>query len=168
MDKLEANKGFMTNLKCPYCDFRISVHIPDNADPEELKMLEECPCGKAMETRKEIEDRLAKRGVRKKSFYTMISRYPDGKFAEQKEGIEFTKYGITLYAYQADVDYPMCYVLDPETGLSMQTVYHPLDVVYRHVSHVKIKEVEHWKSKEKEKYAERKKAFEKAKSEVTK
>lgn len=157
----------MTDLKCPYCDLKKSVHIPDNADPEELEMLKTCPCGKAMETSQEIETRLAKRGVRKKSFYTMIGKYPDGRFAEQKEGIEFTKCGITLYAYQADVGYHMCYIIDPETGLSIQTVYHPLDVVYRHVSHVKIKEVERWKREEKEKYAERKKAFEKAKSEVT-
>ncbi len=158
----------MTDLKCPYCDFKISVHIPDNADPEELKMLKECPCGKAMETKQEIEIRLKKRVVKKKSFYTIINRYQHGPIAKKKKGIEFTKCGITLYAYQADVDYPMCYIIDPETGLSIQTVYHALDVVYRHVSYTKIKELKRWKSEEKEKYAERKKAFEKAKSEVTK
>ncbi len=158
----------MTDLKCPYCDFRISVHIPDDADPEELKMLKTCPCGKTMETKQEIETRMEKRAVRKKSFYAMINKYQSKPVAEEKEGIEFTKCGITIYAYQADVDYPMCYIIDPETGLSIQTVYHALDVVYRHVSYTKIKELKRWKSEEKEKYAERKKAFEKVKSEVTK
>lgn len=166
MDKLEADKRLMTDLKCPYCDLKKSVHIPDEASPEEIKMLKTCPCGKAMETKQEAKARMKKRGVRKKSFYTMM--YAHKPVVKREKGIEFTKCGITLYAYQADVDYPMCYIIDPETGLSIQTVYHALDVVYRHVSYTKIKELKRWKSEEKEKYAERKKAFEKAKSEVTK
>lgn len=153
----------MTDLKCPYCDFKISVHIPDNAPPEEVKMLKECPCGKAMETAQEIKSRMAKRGIRAKRFYTMINRYETGIIAEQKEGIEFDKCGVRLYAYQADVDYPMCYVIDPETGLSLLTVYHPLDVVYRHISHARIEEFKNERLKEKEYYAERKKKFRDAK-----
>ena len=43
----------MTDLKCPYCDLKISIHIPDDVSPEELKMIKTCSCGKMMETAEE-------------------------------------------------------------------------------------------------------------------
>lgn len=51
----------MTDLKCPYCDLKISIHIPDDVSPEELKMIKTCSCGKMMETAEETEKRIRRR-----------------------------------------------------------------------------------------------------------
>lgn len=129
----------MTDLKCPYCDLKISIHIPDDVSPEELKMIKTCSCGKMMETAEETEKRIRRRKIKKKVFYTLMRRQKK-TVAVKREGIEFNKCGVTLYAYQRH-KYPMiCYVIDPETGRSIATINQPLDVVYRHVSHGMIKE----------------------------
>ncbi len=94
-----------------------------------------------METTQETATRMRRRGVRKKVFYALI-RHERKLIALRKEGIEFDKCGVTLYAYYDDRYAGTCYVIDPDTGRSLASIYHPLDVVYRHISHKMIKDFE--------------------------
>lgn len=146
----------MTDLKCPYCDLKKSVHIPDDVDPAELKMIKTCPCGRTMETKQEIAVRMKRRRIRKKVFYTLVRHKGKGKIiALRKKGIEFDKCGVTLYAYYDGRYAGTCYVIDPATGLSMASISHPLDVVYRYISHKMIEDLKHTKSYEDGAYYDR-------------
>lgn len=78
----------------------------------------------------------------------------------KKEGIEFKRCGITLYAYQRECNFPVCYIIDPETGLSIDTVNYPLSVAHRHISRNAIKALKQAKEDcGNEKYKRQKKEF---------
>lgn len=155
-----------TDLKCPYCGFTIRIFIRENITDEELKVIKECPCGKQMEDEQEIKARMERRKIKKKSFYVMISSKKDGEeriFALKKDGVEFERCGITLYAYQrGDFQHifkPYCHVIDPETGLSICTADCPLDFVTRHISRNAIKFLLDLRKNKRAEYEERKKEF---------
>ena len=144
----ESEELNMVDLKCPYCGFTISVFIPEDATKQELEIIKACPCGRSMETEQEAETRMKKRGIKKKVFYAMTGGVKGkGKrwvVALRREGIEFQSQGITLYAYQKEINgsnVPICYIIEPETGLALQTVDCTLDVVTRHISRNIIKEL---------------------------
>ncbi len=129
------------NLRCPHCGFSIGASLPDNATKEELEMARTCPCGRNMETDTEIQERINRTGIKKKSFYTLI-KGEKGPVAVRKEGIEFQYDGITLYAYQKDIigsQIPGCHIIDPETGLSIQYIICWIDTVKKHISRNAIK-----------------------------
>ncbi len=121
-------------LKCPYCNLEKDIVLYGNESQKEITMAKKCPCGKKMETPDEI---------RKKIFYTMIRQKNGIPVAVKKEGIVFEKYGFTLYAYQKDDtgDISICHVIEPTTGLSIQTVSRPLDVVYRYISKARVEDI---------------------------
>ncbi len=156
------------NLQCPYCGFEADIFAPDDATPEDIKMIKACPCGGTMEPTQEWAARVKRSGIKVKTFYTMIqdNKAADGikrLYAVKKEGIEFKRCGITLYAYQKERDFPVCYIIDPETGLSINTVNYPLSVAPRHISRNAINELkrakEHNTNKE---YEKAKKVFKNA------
>lgn len=67
---------------------------------------------------------------------------------------------ITLYAYQRECNFPVCYIIDPETGLSIDTVNYPLSVAHRHISRNAIKALKQAKEDcGNEKYKRKKKEF---------
>lgn len=155
------------DLQCPYCGFKADIFAPDDATPEDIKMIKACPCGGVMETEQELAARIKRSGIKAKIFYTMIqdNKAADGEkriYAVKKEGIEFKRCGITLYAYQRKCNFPICYIIDPETGLSINTVNYPLSVAPRHISRNAINELkrakEHNSNKE---YEKAKKIFKK-------
>lgn len=128
----------LKNLHCPYCGFKGDIYIPDDSTPEEIKMIKMCPCGGVMETMQEKAERMKRSGIKTKSFYTMIAKTDTDTGTSRvrvvkKEGIEFKRCGITLYAYQRECNSPVCYIIDPETGLSIDTVNYPLSVANRHI-----------------------------------
>ncbi|MCH5340083.1 MAG: hypothetical protein J1E01_01320 [Acetatifactor sp.] len=155
-------EGSIENLKCPYCGFTMGIFIPFITTDEELKMLKECPCGKQMESEQEIKARMERQKIKEKSFYTMIRKVANGEkctFALKKEGVEFERCGITLYAYQKE---NYCHIIDPETGLSIQVVCCSLDTVTRHISRNAIKDLLSLKYHTNMRYTECKKVFEEA------
>lgn len=107
-------------------------------------------------------------GVKTKSFYTMIAKTDTDTgtsrvCAVKKEGIEFKRCGIYLYAYQRESNFPVCYIIDPETGLSIDTVNYPLSVAHRHISRNAIKALKQAKEdSSNQKYKRQKKTFKEA------
>lgn len=158
----------LKNLHCPYCGFAGDIYIPDDSTPEEIKMIKMCPCGGVMETMQEKAERMKRSGIKTKSFYTMIAKTDTDTGtsrvrAVKKEGIEFKRCGITLYAYQRECNFPVCYIIDPETGLSIDTVNYPLSVANRHISRNAIKALKQAKEDSgNEKYKRQKKEFKEA------
>ena len=154
-----------TDLKCAFCGYKKRVFIDQKTTGEELKMIKTCPCGKQMEDWKEITDRMIRQKIKEKSFYTLI-RAKDGRlFALEKEGVEFERYGLTLYAYQEDSHHivtPYCHVIDPETGTSIYTANCTLDTITRHLSRNAIMDFKSAIEIQKDRYEEAKKAFEDA------
>ena len=119
------------NLHCPHCGFKADIFAPDDSTPEDIKMIKACPCGGVMETMQEKVERMKRSGIKARAFYTMIAKTEvdtgtSRVHAVKKEGIEFKRCGITLYAYQRECNFPVCYIIDPETGLSIDTVNYPL------------------------------------------
>lgn len=148
-----------TDLKCPYCGFTINIFIRGNISDEELKMIKECPCGKQMEDVQEIKDRMERNGIKEKSFYTLIRKGKAGEqrtFALKKDGVEFKRCGVTLYAYSRG---HYCHVIDPETGLSICNAECSLDTITRHISRNGMKLFIRIKENDKAEYEKRKKEF---------
>lgn len=156
------------NLHCPHCGFEAYISAPDDSTPEDIKMIKECPCGGVMETMQEKAGRMKRSGIRTISFYTMIAKTDADTGtsrvrAVKKEGIEFKRCGIALYAYQKECNFPVCYIIDPETGLSIDTVNYPLSVTPRHISRNAINALKQAKAdRNNEKYRQQKKAFKEA------
>lgn len=157
------------NLHCPHCGFEAYISVPDDSTPEDIKMIKACPCGGVMETMQEKAERMKRSSIKTISFYTMIAKTDTDTgtsrvHAVKKEGIEFKRCGITLYAYQRECNFPVCYIIDPETGLSIDTVNYPLSVVHRHISRNAINALKQAKAdRNNEKYQQQKKAFKEAK-----
>lgn len=166
MESEELNMEF--NLHCPHCGFEAYISAPDDSTPEDIKMIKACPCGGVMETMQEKAERMKRSSIKTISFYTMIAKTDTDTgtsrvHAVKKEGIEFKRCGITLYAYQRECNFPVCYIIDPETGLSIDTVNYPLSVVPRHISRNAIKALKQAKEdRNNEKYRQQKKAFKEA------
>ncbi len=116
-------------------------------------------------------ERMKRSGIKARAFYTMIAKTEvdtgtSRVHAVKKEGIEFKRCGITLYAYQRECNFPVCYIIDPETGLSIDTVNYPLSVAHRHISRNAIKALKQAKAdSNNEKYRQQKKAFKEAERE---
>lgn len=158
----------LNNLHCPHCGFTGDIYIPDDSTPEEIKMIKMCQCGGVMETMQEKAERMKRSGIKAISFYTMIAKTDTDTGtsrarAVKKEGIEFKRCGITLYAYQRECNFPVCYIIDPETGLSIDTVNYPLSVAPRHISRNAISSLKQAKADSNNvKYRQQKKAFKEA------
>lgn len=108
---------------------------------------------------------MIRQNIKEKTFYTLIRRKDGRLFALKKEGVEFERYGLTLYAYQVESPHiitPYCHVIDTETGMSIYTATCTLDTITRHLSKNAIMDFKSAKEIEKDRYEEGKKAFEAA------
>lgn len=156
------------NLHCLHCGFEGHILAPDDSTPQDIKMIKACPCGGVMETMQEKAERMKRSGIKTISFYAMITKTDtetgtSRARAVKKEGIEFKRCGITLYAYQRESLFPVCYIIDPETGLSIDTVNYPLSVAPRHISRNAINSLKQAKEdSNNEKYQRQKKMFKEA------